>query len=58
MNIEFRDGDTVRKEPVRLTKRTETFVFKIDRMPSSVEIDKEEKVPTKTLKIHPLILIQ
>lgn len=58
MNIEFRDGDAVRKEPVKVTKKTETFVFKVDKMPSSVEIDKEEKVPAKSLKIHPLILIQ
>lgn len=58
MNVEFRDGETVRKEPIKITKKTETFVFKIDKMPSSIEIDKEEKVPAKTLKIHPLILIQ
>ena len=58
VNIEFRSGEVVRREPVRITKRAETFVFKSDRMPSSIEIDKEEKVPAKTVKIHPLILIQ
>lgn len=58
VNIEFRSGDVIRKEPVRITKRIETFVFKADKMPSSVEIDKEEKIPAKSIKIHPLILIQ
>jgi aminopeptidase N len=58
VNIEFRSGESIRKEPVRITKRLETFVFKADKMPSSVEIDKEEKIPAKSIKIHPLILIQ
>jgi aminopeptidase N len=58
VNIEFRSGGDIRREPVRITKRLETFVFKADKMPSSVEIDKEEKIPAKSLKIHPLILIQ
>lgn len=58
VNIEFKTGDNLRREAVRITKRTETFVFKVDKMPSSIEIDKEEKVPAKSVKIHPLILIQ
>jgi aminopeptidase N len=58
LNIEFRTGDDVRKEPVRITKRLETFIFKVEKMPSSIELDKEEKIPAKSLKIHPLILIQ
>jgi len=58
VNIEFRSGESIRKEPVRITKRLETFVFRADKMPSSVEIDKEEKIPAKSIKIHPLILIQ
>jgi aminopeptidase N len=58
VNIEFRSGESIRREPVRITKKLETFVFKADKMPSSVEIDKEEKVPAKSIKIHPLILVQ
>ena len=53
VNIEFRSGESIRREPVRITKRLETFVFKADKMPSSVEIDKEEKVPAKSVKSIP-----
>lgn len=58
LNIEFNVGDEVRKEPVRITKREETFIFKTSKMPSSVEFDKEEKVPVKSVRIRPLLLIQ
>jgi len=58
LDIEFTTEDGARHETVRVTKRTETFVLKVPKMPSAIEVDKDNKVPVKNLKLKPLTLIQ
>lgn len=58
LDVEFKTPDGVRREAIRVTKRQETFLLKVDKMPSSVLIDTGDKVPVKSVKIRPLTIIQ
>lgn len=54
LDIEIETARGERTEKIELTKRLEVFTFKIDGRPTKLVIDKDEKVPLKTLKILPL----
>jgi aminopeptidase N len=58
LDIEFTTEDGVRRETVRATKRTETFILKVPKMPSTIAVDKGSKIPVKNLKLKPLTVIQ
>lgn len=58
LDLEFKTEDGVRNETVRVTKRSETFEFKVPKMPSAVDVDKGDKVPVKSVKMRPLTIIQ
>jgi len=57
MNVNFEFGPPVRNfEPARMevTKRVETFTYKLPRKPAKIEIDKAENIPIKSVKVSPL----
>jgi aminopeptidase N len=49
-------GDTTEK--VDLTKRIQTLAFKRDTKPSKLELDPMEKIPIKSVKVHPLTALR
>jgi aminopeptidase N len=58
LDLEFKTEDGVRREVIKVTKRQETFLFKVGKMPSAVLIDTGDKVPVKSVKTRPLTIIQ
>lgn len=54
LEIEIHTSQGERTEKIELKKRLETFRFKLDGRPAKIVIDKDEKVPLKTLKVLPL----
>lgn len=58
LDLEFKTEDGTRREAIRITKRRETFIFKVAKMPSAISIDNGDRVPVKSLKLRPLTLIQ
>lgn len=58
LDLEFKTEDGARLEAVKVTKRLETFTFKVARMPSAVSIDNGDKIPVKSVKLRPLTIIQ
>lgn len=58
LDLEFKTEDGTRREAIRVTKRRETFIFKVAKMPSAISIDNGDRVPVKSLKLRPLTLIQ
>ncbi|MEO8573138.1 MAG: M1 family metallopeptidase [Pyrinomonadaceae bacterium] len=53
MDIEFTNGDTKRTEKLSVTKRLETFSYKLPSQPTTLSLDPLEKIPVKTVKIEP-----
>ena len=55
MSIEFRFGQgTPAKRDIDVTKRTETFTYKLPSKPSAIVLDRETRIPIKTVKIAPI----
>ncbi len=53
MDIEFTNGDMRRTEKLNVTKRHETFSYKLPSQPTTLSLDPLEKIPVKTVKIEP-----
>ena len=53
LEIEFTIGDTKQTEKLNVTKRLETFSYKLSAKPDALNIDPLEKIPVKTVKIKP-----
>jgi aminopeptidase N len=53
MEIEFTNGEAKQTEKLNVTKRVETFSFKLPRQPSAMTIDPMEKIPVKLVKMEP-----
>ncbi len=51
LDVEFAGISGPKAEKIEVTKRIETFRFKLSGKPSKIILDKGEKVPLKTLKI-------
>ena len=58
LDLEFKTEDGIRRETVRVTKRQETFLIKVDKTPSAILIDPGDRVPVKSVKLRPLTIIQ
>ncbi len=54
MNVEIKSASGVKSEKIEVTKRSQLFSFKTASKPIGLEFDKEDKIPLKTVKIHPL----
>jgi aminopeptidase N len=55
MSVEFRSGNTEpEKRDIVITKRVETFTYKLPRKPTSIAIDKDSRIPIKTVKVTPI----
>jgi aminopeptidase N len=46
-------GQTVQK--MDITKRTQSFIFKLDAKPSELKVDPADKIPLKRIKVHPIV---
>lgn len=53
MDVEFSTASGKETKPLNITKRTETFSFKLDARPTDIKVDPNEKIPVKTVKIGP-----
>ncbi len=53
LDIEFTIGTQKQIEKINITKRVETFEFKLPARPDQMEVDPLEKVPVKTVKVIP-----
>lgn len=53
MEVEFTTASGKETKPLKVTKRTETFSFKLAARPTEVKVDPSEKIPVKTVKIGP-----
>ena len=51
MEVEFTIGETKQREKLNITKRVETFSFDLPSQPNAINLDPDEKVPLKTVKI-------
>lgn len=51
MDVEFTIGENKQTEKLNVTKRVETFEFKLPAQPSEIHIDPLEKIPVKTVKM-------
>ena len=55
MSVEFRSAESVpEKRDLEVTKRLQTFTYKLPHKPTSIVIDKESKIPIKSVKIAPI----
>jgi aminopeptidase N len=56
MDLDIHTAKGVKTESLNVTKRTQMFSFKVDGKPTQLEIDKDMKIPLKTVKIDPLVV--
>ena len=55
MSVEFHSaGSAPEKRDIEITKRVETLTFKLPSKPTSIAIDKESRIPIKSVKIGPV----
>jgi aminopeptidase N len=54
MNVEIKTASGVKSEKIEVTKRSQIFSLKTGSKPIGIVFDKEDKIPLKTVKIHPL----
>jgi aminopeptidase N len=54
MDIEFTLASDKRSEKLHITKRIETFSFKLPSRPTALVLDPLEKIPIKTVKMAPV----
>ena len=54
LDLEIPTGLMTQTEKLEVSKRTETFKFKVRGKPGKLVIDRNEKIPIKTIKISPL----
>ena len=53
VDVEFTIGGEKRREKLNVTKRVETFSYKLSGKPTLVAVDPDEKVPVKTVEMLP-----
>ncbi len=54
LDVEIITAKGVKTEKIEVKKRLETFLIKLDGKPREVEIDKDLKIPLKSVKLLPL----
>ena len=55
MDIEIKTARGLKIEKLEITKRLETFSFKLDGKPTGLKFDRLQKIPVKTVKIGPVV---
>jgi hypothetical protein len=55
MDVEFSLGENKQTEKLNITKRVETFTFDLPAQPNAINLDPNEKIPLKTVKIGGVI---
>jgi len=55
MDVEIETTTGTKTEKIEIKKRVENFSFKLDEKPVSVLLDKDEKIPLKTVKLQTII---
>jgi aminopeptidase N len=55
LDVEIKTAAGVVSETIDVKNRVDNFTFKLNGKPTDIKIDKNEKVPIKTVKISPLI---
>lgn len=58
MDVEIKTANGVKLEKLEITKRLETFSFKVDDTPNGLLLDKSMKIPIKTVKIDALVTLK
>jgi aminopeptidase N len=54
LDVEIQTAQRTKSDKIELKRRVEIFKFKVAGRPTKLVIDKDEKVPLKTVKISPL----
>ncbi len=57
LEIEIKTASGIKTEKIQLTKRDQVFKFKLNEKPVSLIIDKDEKIPLKTVKMQNLAVL-
>lgn len=55
INVEIVTAKGRKTETIKINKRVQTFTIQTDGKPSKVNVDKEEKIPIKTVKVSPIV---
>jgi aminopeptidase N len=58
MEVEIKTATGTKTEKLDIKNRTDNFSIKVDGKPSSVTFDRNEKIPLKTVKLHPLVTVK
>jgi len=58
MEIEITTAAGTKIEMVEIKKRVENFSIKVEGKPTKIVFDKDEKIPLKSVKIQPLIMVK
>jgi aminopeptidase N len=56
LEIEIKTASGMKTEKIEVKNRTENFSFKLNGKPTEIKLDKNEKIPLKTVKIQPLTI--
>ena len=56
LDIKFTTASGDETEKMEITKRLQVFSYKLPARPSKLELDPSDKIPLKTVKIHPVAL--
>lgn len=54
MVVKTAAGDS--RQKIDITKRMQTFTFKISGRPTAIEIDPDERIPLKRVKVRPMVV--
>jgi aminopeptidase N len=58
LEVEIKTPSGTKIEKIDINKRTKNFTLKVEGKPSEIKFDKNEKIPLKTVKIHPLVTLK
>jgi len=56
LEIEIKTTNGTKTEKLEIKNRVENFSFKLNGKPTEIKLDKNEKIPLKTVRIQPLII--
>lgn len=58
LEMEIKTPRGTKIEKLDIKKRQESFTFKVDGKPSEIKLDKNEKIPLKTVKVHSMVTLR
>jgi len=56
LEIEIKTTNGTKTEKLEIKNRMENFSFKLNGKPTQIKLDKNEKIPLKTVRIQPLVI--